>query len=318
MPGAPLWSAEFGVDAPGTPMSADRLLGTGSISKMLAAVAALKLVDLGQLSLSDTLGRWFAGTPNVPPGITLRQVMWHQSGLAEYGASPAYAPAVLADLNRSWQPEELLAFLPPPTFAPGTAWAASNTDRLILSMIVARTSGLPYGEYLRQRLFSSGEGGSWTPGQLSPASNPIGTHWVLDANGQPVNYTAQLFGASLFTSRLETYLTARETALFARRLFDGDLLSPAARTHLLTIVPDDGRIAGQTGGGVGIRRFFFGGRVMYGNSGGTTNSAAMYLYDPETKVVAAVSTNQGGPGHGNAHFQLAAALVLIGNSWVGR
>ncbi len=316
IPGRPLWSTEYGEERPGLPMAADVLLGTGSISKMLAAVGALRLVDRGLLSFSDTAGRWFPGIAGVPPGIRLQAMLWHQSGLAEYGSAPGYSAAVFADLQRDWQPEDLLAFIGSPIFPVGTAWAASNTDRLLLSIISAKTTNLPYGEYLARELFNSGEGGVWTPGQARAAAPRIEKNWGRTNAGTVIDYSAAFFGPSLFTSRLETYLTARELALFARRMFDGDLLSPAARTHLLTIVPDDARIPGQTGGGVGIRRFEYFGRTQYGNSGATANSSAIYLYDARTKVIVAMSTNQEGGMHGNSHFRIVPALIQAVNAWL--
>ncbi len=315
IPGEPVWTTVFGDDAPGTPMASGTLLGTGSISKMLAAVAALRLVDRGVLTMTDTLGRWFPGVPNLPSGLALSFLLWNQSGLPEYGASPAYAPAVLADLHRSWTADELIAFVGPTDFAPGSAWRASNTDRLLLATIGARATGRSHGDFLREELFSAGQGEVWSPGQTAPPPR-IGTHWSRGDDGLPVNYSQALFGPSLFTSRLETFMSARELVLFARRMFEGDLLSAAGRAQLLTIVPDDGRIPGQNGGGVGIRRHTYFGRTMYGNSGATTNSSAMYLYDPGSGVIVSMNTNQEGGMHRNSHFNVVPALIMQANAFV--
>jgi CubicO group peptidase (beta-lactamase class C family) len=177
-------------------------------------------------------------------------------------------------------------------------------------------TGLPHGEYLRRELFTGGVGELWSPGQASAAKPRIGTHWSQGATGLPVNYSLAVFGPSLFTSRLETYMSARELVAFARRMFEGDLLSAQARESLLTIVQDDGRVPGQTGGGIGIRRFSYGSRVMYGNSGATTNSSAMYLYDPGTGVIVSMNTNQAGALHRNSHFNVVPALILEANKFV--
>lgn len=310
IPGQPLITLEYGIDAPGVPMTADRLLGSGSISKMFAAVAALRLVDQGDLQLTDTLGRWFAAHENVAQGIPVRALLWHQSGLPEYAASPAYGPAVSADRSRTWEHEELVPFIGAPTFAHGTSWRASNSDRLLLGLIVAKVSGMSYGAYLRQEMLVGGRGENWTPGDGQP-TRALGTHWVLDSAGQRVDFSARSFTPALFTTRRETYLSARELAVFARRMFEGDLLSPAARAQLLTIVADDHRIPGQTGGGVGIRRFEYDGRTLYGNSGATANSSALYLYDRESRVIVALSTNQSGASHRESHFRIVPALVRL-------
>jgi len=316
VPSQPVWTSVFGSDSPGVPMTDDILLGTGSISKMFSAVAALRLVDRGQIAFTDTLGRWFPDAANLPASLELRHLFWHQSGLPEYGAAAGYAPAVLADLSRAWTTRELLAFVGPPTFAPGASWYASNTDRLLLAAIGAMETGLPHGEYLRRELLAGGASEVWSPGQADPATPRIGTHWSQNAAGQAMNYSQAAFGPSLFTSRLETYITARELVLFARRLFEGDLLSAQARASMLTFVPADGGVPGQTGGGIGVRRFNYGGRTMYGNSGATTNSSAMYLYDPGTGVIVSMNTNQAGELHRNSHFTVVPALVIEANRFV--
>lgn len=306
IPGHPMLTTEFGTEVPGTPMTADRLLGTGSISKMLAAVSALRLVDQGKLSLTDTVGRWFPGVANVAGTIQLRSLLWHQSGLADYGSSPDYQGALLSNLQRSWAPDELLPMIGAPAFPPGTSWAPSNTDRLLLSIISARTSGLPYGEYVRRELFASAESEVWTPGSsrtLTPAS-----HWGANTAGVATSWD-QFFGPALHTMRLETYVSARQLVAFARRLFDGDLLSMQGRALLLTIVQSDGRVPGETGAGVGLRRFGYFGRTSYGNSGATSNSSAMYLYDPASKVIVSMNTNQAGGLHNNSHFNVVPALL---------
>jgi D-alanyl-D-alanine carboxypeptidase len=317
IPGHPLLTTEYGTEIPGVPMTADRLLGTGSISKMLAAVAALRLVDQGMLSLTDTLGRWFPNTPNVAGNIPLRALLWHQSGLADYGSSPDFQGALQANFQRSWAAEELLPMIGPPNFAPGTSWQASNTDRLLLAIISARTGGLPYGEYLRRELFAGAEDEVWTPGQLGTRPLRPASHWGVNNAGQAVSWD-QFFGPALFTMRLESYLTARQLVAFARRLFDGDLLSAEGRALLLTIVSDDGRVPGETGGGVGIRRFGYFGRVSYGNSGATSNSSAMYLFDPESKVIVSMNTNQAGGLHRNSHFNVVPALLLEASAFATR
>jgi D-alanyl-D-alanine carboxypeptidase len=317
IPGHPLLTTEFGTEVPGVPMTADKLLGTGSISKMLAAVAALRLIDQGKLSLTDTMGRWFPDTPNVAATIPLRTLLWHQSGLADYGSSPDYQGALQANFQRAWTPEELLPMIGPPAFAPGASWQASNTDRLLLSIISARTSGLPYGEFLRRELFAGAEDEVWTPGQLGSRALTPASHWGTNAAGVAMSWD-QFFGPALFTMRLETYVTARELVAFARRLFDGDLLSAQGRALLLTIVADDGRVPGETGAGVGLRRFGYFGRTSYGNSGATGNSSAMYLYDPESKVIVSMNTNQAGALHRNSHFNVVPALLLEASAFATR
>ena len=57
-----------------------------------------------------------------------------------------------ADLERLWQPYEVIGSVPGPWFAPGASWAYSNTNYVLLGMIIERVSGQPFATLLHQRL----------------------------------------------------------------------------------------------------------------------------------------------------------------------
>ena len=307
VPGRSPWHGVYGKNGTTDPMRSDLMIGTGSISKMYTVVAALRLVDQGVFTLDDTLGRWFPRTPNVDPSIPLRLVMQQTSGLADYSSAPNYSATIFANLNRYWLPSELLQFIGPPLFPPGTAWDASNTNRLLLGIIVARESGLSLGTFMQRELWP-GRTQSWVAGD-GTAPGTMATQWGSNGSGGLYDFSALYFGPALFSSRIEVQASAGDIADFAQRLFGGSLLSPATRAAMLTIVPDDGGIPGQTGGGLGIRRYNYLGRTLYGHSGGTPNSSALVLYDPATGIVAGVSMNQDGGSHGQSHFRTAPALL---------
>jgi D-alanyl-D-alanine carboxypeptidase len=307
IPGLPVWIGVTGVNRPGDAMRPELMIGTGSISKMITAVAALRLVDRGLIRLDDPIGRWFPAVPNVDPTITVERLLQNTSGLADYSAGPNFGAVILADPARTWLPTELLPFIGPPLFVPGTGWDASNTNRLLLGMIVEQETGQSLGAFLAAELFG-GFSSTWLAGD-GIAPGPLADQWFVDGAGNRTNYTTTFFGPALFSARREVHTSAGDLAAFAERLFAGELLSPATKAAMLTIVPDDGSIAGQTGGGLGIRRYDFLGRTLYGHSGATSNSTALVLFDPATGIVAAVSVNQNGPSHRQSHFRLTPALL---------
>ena len=315
IPGRPAWVGVHGNNGSLDSMRAELMIGTGSISKMLTVAAALRLVDRGRIRLDDPLARWFPAAPKVDPTITLKQVMHQVSGIADYGANPTLQQQVRADRQRVWSADELIGFIGTPLFAPGTDWDASNSNRLLLGRIVEIESGLDLGEFMRRELFV-GTTSSWLAG-LGSAPAPLAVQWSVAPNGIRTNVNAALFGPSLFTFRREVHASASDLAAIAERLFRGDLLSTATRSAMFEIVPDDGGIAGQTGGGLGIRRYDLLGRTLFGHSGGTGNSSAFILFDPVTGIVVAVSINQDGPSHGNSHFSTAPALLREALDFVG-
>ena len=306
IPGHEAWIGVVGEDRPGSPMRPDLLIGTGSITKMYTAVAALLLIGDGALRFDDTVGTWFPDVPNVDPGITIEQLLQHTAGLEEYGLHPDFAGAIFGDTSRFWTPAEMLAFIPPPAFRPGAAWQASNTNRLLLALIVERVSGRSFPAFMRERVFA-GSPGSWMAGDGAvPAA--MASQWIVDPGGTRRLANDAAFSTSRLSALREIFATALDVARFGQRVFAGDLLTSEVRAAMLRTVPDDGRIAGQIGGGLGIREYDYLGRHLYGHSGATGYDSSLMLFDPATGIVVAVAFNQGG-GHGNAHFRLAPALL---------
>ena len=130
----------------------------GSNTKTFVATVLLQLAGEGRLALEDTVERWLPGL--VPGGgaITVRQLLNHTSGLPDYAPEDddSFIRQVLADRRRKWTPRELvgIAMARPPLFAPGAAWAYSNTGYILLGLIVVAAGGHPLATELRERIFA--------------------------------------------------------------------------------------------------------------------------------------------------------------------
>jgi CubicO group peptidase (beta-lactamase class C family) len=70
------------------------------------AVACLRLARRGQLSLEMDPREWL---PGLPAGLTVRALLSHTAGLADYSASDAYQDAVAARPGEPWDLDQLLA-----------------------------------------------------------------------------------------------------------------------------------------------------------------------------------------------------------------
>jgi len=127
----------------------------GSVTKTFVATVVLQLAGEGRLALDDTVERWLAGI--VPNGdrITVRQLLNHTSGLADY-ADDAFVRRVLDDRGKLWAPRELIALGTgrPPLFTPGAGFAYLSTGYIALGLIVEAASGQPLAAELRRRIFA--------------------------------------------------------------------------------------------------------------------------------------------------------------------
>jgi len=131
-----------------------------SVTKQFTAMAVMLLVHDKKLQYETTVGEIFPEFPQYGKKITVRQLLNHTSGLPDYedlmeaaekGKGPIWSP------EKQIQDVEVLALLEKQAegkFAPGTKWDYSNSGYVVLGMIVAKVSGKPYGDFLRQRIFA--------------------------------------------------------------------------------------------------------------------------------------------------------------------
>lgn len=122
-----------------------------SCTKQFTAMATMLLVHDGKLRYDSRLTDLISGFPEYGRAITIRHLLTHTSGLPDY-----------EDLmGETWtsthqiRDEEVLSLLEKakPKFAPGTSWAYSNSGYVLLGLIVARVSGVPFPQFLHDRIF---------------------------------------------------------------------------------------------------------------------------------------------------------------------
>jgi len=143
------WVRALGVAdrASGEPMSPEMHHRIGSVTKTFTATLLLKAADKGLLSLDDTIDQYVKGVPNGDE-ITLRQMSDMTSGIASYTESEQWVKEWSADPTKVWNPEELARFgiKESPLFKPGTEWFYSNTNYVLLGLVLEQVTGKPIGQ----------------------------------------------------------------------------------------------------------------------------------------------------------------------------
>lgn len=135
-----------------------------SIGKTFVGATAIALAREGSLDLDAPISRyvgdrpWFTRLPN-HANITLHQLLTHSSGLPDHVHLDSFAAAV----SRHWQepgnpflPVALLEFVwdQPPLFAPGTAWAYSDTGYILAGLVIEAATGSPYYDDIQTRFLT--------------------------------------------------------------------------------------------------------------------------------------------------------------------
>ena len=128
-----------------------------SVTKQFTAAAVMLLVRDGKLRYEDSLTGLFPGFPEYGRAITVRHLLNHTSGLADYeDLMPPADPAVPVEQAQIDDAGvlELLKDQKAGWFAPGALWRYSNSGYVLLGLIVERVSGLSFPAFLRERIFA--------------------------------------------------------------------------------------------------------------------------------------------------------------------
>lgn len=158
MPERETWTGAFGVAdrETGAPVRTDMRLRTGSVTKTFTATIVLQLVDEGTLSLDDTLASILPVAADLPNAetITLRQILNMRSGIFNYTEHPGLFGTVPGSEDRVWTHQEMLdlARKHDAYFDPGTSFHYSNTNYILLEMIIERATGDAFGDELISRI----------------------------------------------------------------------------------------------------------------------------------------------------------------------
>jgi CubicO group peptidase (beta-lactamase class C family) len=144
--GRPAEYLTVGTDGRGRPLAEDSLVAVASITKLATALAVLRLVDTGAFGIDDLLDRYVPEAAAAQPGVTLRRLLTHTSGLL--GGYEQELGARTLDL--SWPAIARAAQRVPPGQPPGMSVEYSNLNYCLLASVVERVTGKPFAIALRE------------------------------------------------------------------------------------------------------------------------------------------------------------------------
>lgn len=271
------------------PMSGDTLMYAGSLSKIFTAVLTLNLVAEQRLALDDTV----AGVGVGDPGVTIRQLLAHSSGLPREGNFGYWFSGDFP--NRP----ALSRFLAITTLRspPGRAVNYSNIGYAALGLELERASGERYAQALRTRILGplqlESTGGPGPVPGIATGYTPPGT--VLPREDRPFAGVGRQVGARrvreyhdarAMTPAFGLYTTATDLGRLARFLlgYDGDVVLPGELRQQM-LKPANARRTLGLGTGV------FDGHEVVRHSGWFAAHRSHLLIDLETGDAAIVLAN---------------------------
>ena len=284
-----------------TPMKpTDRMLA-GSVGKTFAAATALQLVKEGKIGLDDKiekyLGRepWFARLPNAKD-ITVRQLMNHTSGLVRYEFKEQFTKDLTANPEKVWKPAELVAYLldEKPPFEAGKGWDYSDTNYIVLGMIIEKVTGRKFYDEANRRVVKPLKLADTIPqdgprlkgvvqGYAGP-NNPFGGTDAMIVDGKfVINPQFEWTGGGWAS-------TAQDLARWAKMFYEGRAFSADLLPQVVDGIaaPMLGRES-KYGLGAIIRQTQAG--TSYGHSGFFPGYMTDMMYFPDRKIAVAVQVN---------------------------
>ncbi|MFF8537063.1 serine hydrolase domain-containing protein [Streptomyces sp. SAS_267] len=284
------------------PMSVDSYVRIGSETKTFTVTALLELVDRHRVRLDDPISRYIPGVPN-GRRITLRQLAEMRSGLFPYTSDADFQHDLLSDPQRGFTPRELLAygFKHPNTFAPGAQFEYSNTNLILLGLVIEKVTGDTLRDVIDQRVLR--------PAHLRHTLFPKGNEFPKP---HPQGYTDQTLSGEVANSTNwnpswgwaagAMISNLQDLRHWAKVVATGTLLSPATQAQRLKTLP-----TGFPGTSYGLGIFDASGWI--GHNGSLPGYETVTVYLPAKKATLVVMINTDITSQGQEPSTLVARAI---------
>ncbi|MFF3358244.1 serine hydrolase domain-containing protein [Streptomyces sp. NPDC002917] len=254
------------------PMTSADHLRIGSNTKVFTATLVLQLAAEGRLGLDDTVQQLLPGIIKGGDHITVRQLLNHTSGLYPFDQDPAFAtPYLHGDAGYYRSPRQLVALANAhaPLFTPGTKFSYSNTNYILLGLIIEKVTHHSYKQELNRRIIQPlGLRDTKLPVRSLKVQKPAAHGYLINQPGRaPKDITSAISPSTTWAAGALTS-TVNDLARFDRALLTGRLLPKAQLNDMMKAGPYKVDPADPTKGyGLGLEKIQLCGVTMWGHTG---------------------------------------------------
>lgn len=268
-----------------------------SISKMYTATAILKLAEEGKITLDQKIRTYLpAGISAKVPGadkITVRMLLNHSSGIENFWQNPGFIAAYMENPARTYSLDDYLEAGRARLFEPGADIGYSNTNYLLLSVIIDHLSGEDHEKVFKKYIYAplSLSGTFYKTLPVSRQNDTPRLYADVEGAGDLIDYTELSYVQFRNESGSNSIMaTPRDFVDFIHGLTHGKLLNNTAFSEMKK------EYAGSDSAdlyGLGLEYFEKNGTKMYGHSGSSFGGRTLLLYNPETDTSFFVGVNAG-------------------------
>ncbi|MFL6063253.1 MAG: serine hydrolase domain-containing protein [Friedmanniella sp.] len=325
------WLQAFGsrsLSSPDERVTSDDHFRIGSNTKTITGTCVLQLVDEGKVGLADPVSDHLPQfTSPKLEGVTVAMLLDMTSGLASYTQLESFNRLLDTEPHRAWRAEELveLGLAEPVHFAPGKGWDYSNTNTVMLGLVVERYDGVPLEQSFERRIFSKlGLRQTLLPAITSntiPEPHPQGYMYGTNVSTlvttalpedqqrqaqegqlQPGDYTD--LNPSWGWAAGAAISTASDLLRYVQALVMGGLISEKLQQERLASV----KPVGDAGAGYGLALASFG--PMLGHDGSLPGYSSFMGHDPKTDTsLIVLTTLQSSPAGAMVANEIARPII---------
>jgi CubicO group peptidase (beta-lactamase class C family) len=284
------------------PATAAMAYPIGSISKQFTATAVLLLQQQGKLSIDDPVGKYFPELTRASD-VKLRNLMTMTSGYEDFAPQDYSIPAWYQPEDPSKTVHEWAT--KPLDFEPGTEYQYSNTNYVLLALIVEKVTAEPFYNFLRESVL--------TPAHLPGVFNAYTDRQNLQVTGY-ISYALQpprvlpLEAASWYFGDGELAMPASTLATWDITYMDQSILSPASYKLMETpFVFKNGKPSSYA---LGLHIGAVDGHRLVEHGGEVGGYVAENMVFPDDKVAIVVLTNQVASDAASGIAEAIAPLLL--------
>jgi D-alanyl-D-alanine carboxypeptidase len=285
-----------------TKMTPQNVMFSGSVGKTYAVGVIMQLVEEGKIDLKKKYidyfpdNEWLTKLPNMGD-ITVEMLLQHTTGLPRYIENQSVWDSLLNNPDKIWTYEERMSFIfnNPPQHKAGEGWAYSDTNYILLGMLIEEITGSYYYDEVENRILIPHKLSSTYPAVVRDIINlPNGYSQLDEFFRMPKELVVE--GKYAFNPQMEwtgggMASTTSDLAKWADIYFTNKLFSEESLSKIIT--PNENGIEIDKNLSYGMGSFIYHTKLgnAYGHTGFVPGFVSIIAYYPEHKMAVAMQIN---------------------------